>query len=177
MTRSSGTLTIGTHGETNFMSSTARAEVCLIIYCDALDSDRISCTPPVSYGGNSDLSILIASYTNVPAIQPLLEKAPTWATLIQNSCLPARVLHASIAEHDVNLVDEELRQIVMSHRPPLSEAIRLCEIYLDWGNTLFVTRSFPLALRLYNLDRWNPLSRHELLEEMLGNVYRAEWVG
>ena len=67
---------------------------------------------------------------------------------MQSSRLPARVLNASMLEHDVPPVDEELREIVMSYRPPLSEAIRLCEIYLEWGRTLFVIRMFPLMGRL-----------------------------
>lgn len=78
-------------------------------------------------------------------------------------------------EYDVTPVDNELRELVMNHRPPLSEAIRLCEIYLDWGKTLFVIRIFPLAGRVDNLTRWTPLSRHELLDEIVGSVYRAEW--
>ncbi|KAI9566398.1 hypothetical protein HD554DRAFT_2025751, partial [Boletus coccyginus] len=110
-----GTLTIGTRGETSFMSSTARSE------------------------------------------RPL-RKAPTWATLVRNSRLPARVINASMLEHDVTPVDNELRELVMGSRPPLSEAIRLCEIYMDWGKTL-----------------WTPLSRHELLEEIVGSVYGADW--
>lgn len=42
MTHLSGTLTIGVRGETSFMSSTARSEVCLIICRDASAYDRIS---------------------------------------------------------------------------------------------------------------------------------------
>ncbi|KAF8546280.1 hypothetical protein OG21DRAFT_1427450 [Imleria badia] len=110
-----GTLTIGTRGETSFMSSTARTE------------------------------------------RPL-RKAPTWATLVQNSRLPPRVINASMLEHDVTPVDNELRELVMGYRPPLSEAIRLCEVYLDWAKTL-----------------WTPVSRHELLDEIIGSVYRADW--
>ncbi|KAF8131480.1 hypothetical protein EV363DRAFT_1165082, partial [Boletus edulis] len=110
-----GTLTIGTHGETSFMSSTARSEY------------------------------------------PLW-KAPTWATLAQNSRLPARVINASTLEHDVTPADNELRELVMGYRPPLAEAIRLCEIYLEWQKTL-----------------WTPLSRHELLDEITTSVYRADW--
>ena len=62
---------------------------------------------------------------------------------MQNSRLPARVINASILEHDIPPVDDELRELVMSYRPPLSEAIRLCEIYLEWGETLFVFHMFP----------------------------------
>ncbi|KAG9308956.1 hypothetical protein JVU11DRAFT_11258 [Chiua virens] len=113
-----GTLTIGTRGETNFMSSTARAEYLL---------------------GRP------------------LKRTPTWATLIQKSRLPARVINASILDHDFCPVDNELRELVMRHLPPLSEALRLCEIYLDWGKTL-----------------WNPLSYHELVDEIVGSVYRAD---
>ncbi|KAG6380611.1 hypothetical protein JVT61DRAFT_4977 [Boletus reticuloceps] len=118
MTHSLGTLTIGTHGETSFMSSTARSE-------------------------------FLVGYP--------LWKAPTWATLVQNSRLPARVINASTLEHDVTPADNELREIVMGYRPPLAEAIRLCEIYLEWQKTL-----------------WTPLSRHELLDEITGSVYRAD---
>lgn len=80
-------------------------------------------------------------------------------------------------EHDVTPVDKELRELVMGCRPPLSEAVRLCEIYLDWAKTLFVIRISPLARGVDNLNRWSPLSRQELLEEIIGSVYRAEWVG
>ena len=96
---------------------------------------------------------------------------------MQNSRLPARVINASMLEHDVTPVDNELRELVMGYRPPLSEAIRLCEIDLVWAKTLFVIRIFPLAGRVDDLSRWTPISRHELLEEIIGSVYRAEWVG
>ncbi|KAH0837784.1 hypothetical protein J3R83DRAFT_5964 [Lanmaoa asiatica] len=140
------TLTIGIRGETSFMSSTARAEYLI----------GVTPIPPSSYG------ILYES----PVIQRPLEKAPTWATLVQSSRLPARVINASMAEHDITPVDDELRELVMGHRPPLSEALRLCEIYLDWGKTLFE--------ELTIFARWNPLSRPELLDEIVGSVYRAD---
>lgn len=57
VTQSLGTLTIGTRGETNFMSSTARAEVCLITYIMVLVFNCISCILLVSYRGNSGPSI------------------------------------------------------------------------------------------------------------------------
>ncbi|KAF9225168.1 hypothetical protein BS17DRAFT_879292 [Gyrodon lividus] len=113
-----GTLTIGTRGETTFMSSTARSEF---------------------------------------LIQPPIKQGRTGSSLIDNPRLSRRVLDAWGPVNDLTPVDEELRKLVMGHLPPLSEAIRLCEIYLDWGKTL-----------------WNPLSRHELFDEILGSVYRAE---
>lgn len=84
----------------------------------------------------------MAFHTNTLIIQRPLEKEPTWATLVHNSRLPPRVINASMSEHDITPVDDELRELVMSHRPPLSEAIRLCEIYMDWGKTLFVIPNF-----------------------------------
>lgn len=65
--------------------------------------------------------------------------------MVQMSRLPARVINASRLEHDVTPVDNELRHLVMGRLPPLSEAIRLCGIYLEWGKTLYVTRVLPLA--------------------------------
>ncbi|KAH7886399.1 hypothetical protein F5I97DRAFT_1937249 [Phlebopus sp. FC_14] len=113
-----GTLTIGTRGETTFMSSTARAE------------------PPIKQGINLSLE-------DVPH-------------------LDRRVLDAWLPDTELAPINEELRKVVMSHLPPLSEAIRLCEIYLEWGKTL-----------------WNPLTRHELFDGVVGSVYRAgsEFVG
>ncbi|KIK94386.1 hypothetical protein PAXRUDRAFT_783296 [Paxillus rubicundulus Ve08.2h10] len=113
-----GTLTIGTRGETTFMSSTARSEVRL--------------PPPIKQGRIS-------------------------SSLIDNPRLSRRVLDAWMPDNDLTPVDDELRKLVMGHLPPWSEAIRLCDIYLDWGKTL-----------------WNPLSRHELFDGVLGSVYRAE---
>lgn len=68
MTRSSGTLTIGTRGETSFMSSTARSEVYLTIYCKVSDYDHISYTLSVSRRGNSELCIFLLYLTNALTI-------------------------------------------------------------------------------------------------------------
>jgi hypothetical protein len=46
-------------------------------------------------------------------------------------------MDASTPEHDTTPVDAELRELVIDYRPPLSEAIWLCEIYLEWGKALF----------------------------------------
>ncbi|KIJ13816.1 hypothetical protein PAXINDRAFT_170130 [Paxillus involutus ATCC 200175] len=113
-----GTLTIGTRGETTFMSSTARSEY---------------------------------------LIQPPIKQGRISSSLIDNPRLSRRVLDAWMPDNDLTPVDDELRKLVMGHLPPLSEAIRLCDIYLDWGKTL-----------------WNPLSRHELFDGVLESVYRAE---
>lgn len=120
---------------------------------------------------------MVFFFANAPAIQRPLKNAPTWATLVQNSRLPARVINASVLEHDVPPVDNELQELVMGYRPPLSEAVRLCEIYLEWGETLSVIRMFPLIGRVDTSARWIPLSRHELLDEIVGSVYRTKWVG
>ncbi|KIJ66602.1 hypothetical protein HYDPIDRAFT_26938 [Hydnomerulius pinastri MD-312] len=112
-----GTLTIGTRGETTFMSSTARSEYLI--------------QPPIRQG-------ITCSLMDIPR-------------------LSRRILDAWMPDTDLVPVDDELRKIVMGHLPPLSEAIRLCELYLEWGKTL-----------------WNPLSRHELFDSVLGSVYRAE---
>ncbi|TFK42264.1 fungal-specific transcription factor domain-containing protein [Crucibulum laeve] len=53
--------------------------------------------------------------------------------------------------------DPSLREEVYSLLPPLSEAVRLCEIYLDHGKFLYIA-----------------ISRTELFDEVLTKVYRVE---
>ncbi|KAH7926867.1 hypothetical protein BV22DRAFT_1062124 [Leucogyrophana mollusca] len=71
--------------------------------------------------------------------------------------LSKQIMDAWMPESELVPVDTSLRKAVMALRPPLSEAIRLCEIYLEWGKAL-----------------WNPLSRSELFDEVLASVYRAD---
>ncbi|KAF9237081.1 hypothetical protein BU15DRAFT_88887 [Melanogaster broomeanus] len=91
--------------------------------------------------------------------EPPIKQAQTRLPLMDYPRLSTRVMSAWIAENDLAPADEELQKHVMEHLPSLSEAVRLCEIYLDWGKTL-----------------WNPLSRHELFDCVLESVYRADTV-
>jgi hypothetical protein len=54
-------------------------------------------------------------------------------------------------DNDLTPVDDELRKLVMGHLPPLSEAIRLCDIYLDWGKTLSEYLVLAVMKELTNL--------------------------
>ncbi|KAG1742635.1 uncharacterized protein EDB91DRAFT_1051663, partial [Suillus paluster] len=108
-----GTLTIGTRGETIFMSGTARSE------------------PPLKH-------------------QP---KPPFSETFPR---LPKQILDAWLPGSDSIPFDNGLWKPVYSYLPPLSEAVRLSEIYLEWGKVF-----------------WNPLTRSDLFDNVLGSVYRA----
>ncbi|KAF8909503.1 fungal-specific transcription factor domain-containing protein [Mucidula mucida] len=58
---------------------------------------------------------------------------------------------------DTTITDEEIGHEVFNLLPPLSEAVRLCEVYLEGGRYLYA-----------------PLPRKELFDEVLMGVYRAE---
>ncbi|KAG1726155.1 hypothetical protein EDB19DRAFT_1897685 [Suillus lakei] len=109
-----GTLTIGTRGETIFMSGTARSE------------------PPLKQHPKP----------------PFSESFPRLSKQILDAWLPG----SGSAPFD-----NGLWKPVYSYLPPLSEAVRLSEIYLEWGKVL-----------------WTPLTRSELFDNILGSVYRAK---
>ncbi|OJA19276.1 hypothetical protein AZE42_04492 [Rhizopogon vesiculosus] len=111
-----GTLTIGTRGETIFMSGTARSE-----------------------------------YLIQP---PLKQQQPPFSETFPR--LSKQILDAWLPGSESVSFDNGLRQPVFSYLPPLSEAVRLSEIYLEWGKAL-----------------WNPLTRSELFDNVLGSIYRA----
>ncbi|KAF9021153.1 hypothetical protein BDZ89DRAFT_1019781 [Hymenopellis radicata] len=66
-----------------------------------------------------------------------------------------RVIQYYCADYDVT--DEEIGHEVFNLLPPLSEAVRLCEVYLEAGRFIYA-----------------PLPRKELFDEVLMGVYRAE---
>ncbi|KAJ7239764.1 fungal-specific transcription factor domain-containing protein [Mycena haematopus] len=68
--------------------------------------------------------------------------------------LSRRIIEASFPDSDV--VDDDLRREIFELLPPLSEAIRLCDMYLEHGSYLPIT-----------------LMRTELIDEILEAVYRA----
>ncbi|KAG1763219.1 hypothetical protein EDD22DRAFT_777289, partial [Suillus occidentalis] len=70
--------------------------------------------------------------------------------------LSKQILDAWLPGSDSAPVDNGLWKPVYSYLPPLSEAVRLSEIYLEWGQVL-----------------WTPLTRSELFDNILGSVYRA----
>ncbi|KAJ7511773.1 fungal-specific transcription factor domain-containing protein [Mycena galericulata] len=108
-----GTLTIGLHGESNFLGQTARSEYLF----------RVMSRAPAS-----------------PVIPP--------------SRLSRRIVELSFPDPDI--VDEDLGREIYQLLPELSEAIRLVDTYLEHGAYLSMT-----------------LQRKELLDEVLGSVYRA----
>ncbi|KAG2116363.1 hypothetical protein BD769DRAFT_1629847 [Suillus cothurnatus] len=71
--------------------------------------------------------------------------------------LSKQILDAWLPGSDCVPVDNGLWKPVYSYLPPLSEAVRLSEIYLEWGKVL-----------------WTPLTRSELFDNILGSVYRAK---
>ncbi|KAG2336887.1 hypothetical protein BDR05DRAFT_896174 [Suillus weaverae] len=70
--------------------------------------------------------------------------------------LSKQILDAWLPGSDSAPFDNGLWKPVYSYLPPLSEAVRLSEIYLEWGKVL-----------------WTPLTRSELFDNILGSVYRA----
>ncbi|KAG2744919.1 hypothetical protein P692DRAFT_20858521, partial [Suillus brevipes Sb2] len=66
------------------------------------------------------------------------------------------ILDSWLPGSDSALVDNGLWKPVYSYLPPLSEVIRLSEIYLEWGQVL-----------------WTPLTRSELFDNITGSVYCA----
>ncbi|KII88009.1 hypothetical protein PLICRDRAFT_162945 [Plicaturopsis crispa FD-325 SS-3] len=71
--------------------------------------------------------------------------------------LSYRILQASIPVLDGAFIDRDLGNEIFSLLPPLGEAVRLCELYLEHGKYI-----------------WSPVSRDELFEECLNVVYRAD---
>ncbi|KAG1783395.1 hypothetical protein EV702DRAFT_1176541 [Suillus placidus] len=71
--------------------------------------------------------------------------------------LSKQILDAWLPGSDSAPFDNGLWKPVYSYLPPLSEAVRLSEIYLEWGKVL-----------------WTPLTRSELFDNILGSVYRAK---
>ncbi|KAJ7178795.1 hypothetical protein C8R43DRAFT_1118155 [Mycena crocata] len=83
----------------------------------------------------------------------VLSKAPP-APLVMPPRLSRRIIELAFPDSDV--VDENLGREIFELLPPLSEAIRLCDTYLEHGSYLPMT-----------------LQRTELLDEVLEAVYRA----
>ncbi|KAG2141099.1 fungal-specific transcription factor domain-containing protein [Suillus clintonianus] len=89
-------------------------------------------------------------------MQPPLKQQPKAPFSETFPRLSKQILDAWLPGSDNVPFDNGLWKPVYSYLPPLSEAIRLSEIYLEWGKVL-----------------WNPLTRSELFDTILGNVYRA----
>ncbi|KAG2106993.1 uncharacterized protein F5147DRAFT_746108 [Suillus discolor] len=71
--------------------------------------------------------------------------------------LSKQILDAWLPGSDCVPSDNGLWKPVYSYLPPLSEAVRLSEIYLEWGKVL-----------------WTPLTRSELFDNILRSVYHAK---
>lgn len=89
-------------------------------------------------------------------IQPPLKQQPKPPFSETFPRLSKQILDAWLPGSDSAPVDNGLWKPVYSYLPPLSEAIRLSEIYLEWGQVL-----------------WTPLTRSELFDNIIGSVYRA----
>lgn len=89
-------------------------------------------------------------------IQPPLKQQPKPPFSETFPRLSKQILDAWLPGSDCVPVDNGLWKPVYSYLPPLSEAVRLSEIYLEWGKVL-----------------WTPLTRSELFDNILGSVYRA----
>ncbi|EIW87438.1 hypothetical protein CONPUDRAFT_45173, partial [Coniophora puteana RWD-64-598 SS2] len=132
-----GTLAIGSKGELNFTGSTARPEV-------SLRHPKVPMRTRV-----------LTSYVLARHPQPLMK--PTGERQILPR-LSKQIMDAWLPDFDGrSQPDPNLTRAVMNLLPPLSEAIRLCEIYLEWGKVL-----------------WSPMQRSELFDEVIQGVYRAE---
>ncbi|KAJ6520565.1 fungal-specific transcription factor domain-containing protein [Mycena sanguinolenta] len=116
-----GTLTIGSHGEANFLGQTARSEY---LY-----------------------RALAKSQPSPTALPPRLSRR------IIESCFP---LPDSLPDSDVDNGNTGIGREIFDLLPSLSEAIRMCDMYLEHGSYLLTT-----------------LMRTELIDEVLEAVYRA----
>ncbi|KAG2144679.1 uncharacterized protein EDB93DRAFT_1087548, partial [Suillus bovinus] len=85
---------------------------------------------------------------------PLKQPKPPFSETFPR--LSKQILDTWLPGSDCTLSDNGLWKPVFSYLPPLSEAIRLSEIYLEWGEVL-----------------WTPLTRSDLFDNILGSVYRA----
>ncbi|KAF7340940.1 Zn(2)-C6 fungal-type domain-containing protein [Mycena sanguinolenta] len=121
-----GTLTIGPHGETSFLGQTARSEYLYRVRRQTLPE---------------------LTYTDWPF-------PPRLSRRIIESCFP---LPDSLPDSDgVDKCNSGIGREIFELLPPLSEAIRLCDMYLEHGSYLPIT-----------------LMRTELIDEVLEAVYRA----
>jgi hypothetical protein len=66
---------------------------------------------------------------------------------------------------------EQSRLEMLSMLPPLSEAISLCEYYQQNGKYLYVLATSINTIIQLEVDRYPPLSRTEVFDEMLVDVY------
>ncbi|KAK0465960.1 uncharacterized protein EV420DRAFT_1508988 [Desarmillaria tabescens] len=95
-----------------------------------------------------------SSFLGKTARSEALSKPQSTSTLV----LP-RVSKRIIESNCADPLDESLGHEIFSLLPPLSEAVRLCEVYLEHGKYLYST-----------------VDRTELFDEVLSCIYRAECV-
>lgn len=140
-----GTLTIGHNGEANFYGKTARSEVCVHLLL-------------------RDARLMSPQY-----LIRALSKPQTDSRLLPR--LSRRLIDSYSCDSDLH--DENVGREAFSMLPPLSEAMRLCDLYLDHGRYLCVLPF--IALDLPHLScRYYPIERNELLDEVLTPIYRCE---
>ncbi|KAG1799032.1 uncharacterized protein HD556DRAFT_1430789 [Suillus plorans] len=89
--------------------------------------------------------------------EPPLKQQPKPAFSETFPRLSKQILDAWLPGSDCVPSDNGLWKPVYSYLPPLSEAVRLSEIYLEWGKVL-----------------WTPLTRSELFDNILQSVYHAK---
>ncbi|KAK0185178.1 hypothetical protein F5146DRAFT_1105813 [Armillaria mellea] len=95
-----------------------------------------------------------ASFLGKTARSEALSKPQSTSTLV----LP-RISKRIIESNCADPLDESLGHEIFSLLPPLSEAVRLCEVYLEHGKYLYST-----------------VDRTELFDDVLSCIYRAECV-
>lgn len=67
--------------------------------------------------------------------------------------------------------DDDLRRKLFEFRPSLEEATRLCEIYLDYGQFLYVFFANVPVVISETSTRWKGIPREELIREVLSPAY------
>ncbi|KAG2066960.1 hypothetical protein BDR04DRAFT_1105799 [Suillus decipiens] len=121
------------------------------------DSDSvIDAFGTLTIGSRGETTFMGGTARSEYLIQPPLKQHPKPPFSETFPRLSQQILDAWLPGSDSAPVDNGLWKPVYSYLPPLSEAIRLSEIYLEWGKVL-----------------WTPLTRSELFDNILGSVYRA----
>ncbi|KAF8899388.1 fungal-specific transcription factor domain-containing protein [Infundibulicybe gibba] len=113
---------------------------------DSFGTLRIGSYGEITYmGGTARTEYLIRARSGAGNMTNMVELPRLSTRILQAGCL------------DAETVDVDLGREIFDFLPQLSEAVRLCEIYLEHGKYMYT-----------------PLQRTELLDETLAIIYRSE---
>lgn len=87
-----------------------------------------------------------------------------------------KLIYAALCEINWTCKDDDIFREVLASLPSLSDACRLCEVFLDCCHHMYVPTPVMLSSIhkiVFNAFRLWPLPRAQLFNEILGVVYRG----